>query len=159
MSQTSPARRFQGARSPAIGRQTRRNWDCHHVLADSPHQVLTHLVERDAAEVEWITFHQYHIGSLDGDIHTRTDRDATIGLGKRGCVVNAVTHHRHLFVLRLQVIDLVGFLAGLHFGKRRLNAQFIGNTLSRRFVISGPQATSMPNFCKAVIAFFAPTRT
>ena len=72
------------------------------VVADRPGEVLVHLADRAAADrdgggdVERVGAHEHDVGGLDGDVGAGADRDADVGLGERGRVVDAVADHRDL---------------------------------------------------------------
>ena len=75
------------------------------VVADRPGEVLVHLAHGAAADgdgggdVERVGAHQHDVGGLDGDVGAGADRDADVGLGERGGVVDAVADHGDLAAL------------------------------------------------------------
>lgn len=63
--------------------------------------------------------HQGDVGGFDGDVGAGADREANVGGGERGCVVDTVTDHSDAVTLGLQALDLGGFVLGEHFGQDR----------------------------------------
>jgi len=63
---------------------------------------LVAAADRDGGgDVERVGSHQQNVGGLDRHVSAGADRDADVGLGERGRVVDAVSHHRDLAALPL----------------------------------------------------------
>jgi hypothetical protein len=70
---------------------------------------------------------QRHVGGLDGHVRSRANRDADVGLGERGGVVDPVAHHRHQLPLVLEPADLQGLVLGQDLGQHAGDADLAGD--------------------------------
>jgi hypothetical protein len=100
------------------------------VVGSGPDQVLAHHAQRGAGQIERrgngrrLSAQQQHIAGLLSQVSARAHRDAGVGLGQGGCVVDAVAHHGHAQAALLQGAN-AGQLAGrveggFNFGDSRL---------------------------------------
>ena len=81
--------------------------------------------------------HQSHSGAFDGHVGSRAQGDADIGLGQRGCIVDAVPGHRHRPSFCLKPFDRFVFLRRADFGDDFLDAELPRHGLGSRSAIAG----------------------
>lgn len=72
-----------------------------------------------------ITADERHVSRFNGDISSGPDREADIGGGQRGRIVDSVADHADSAAGRLQRADDVGLLAGQSFGFDQRDAEFV----------------------------------
>ena len=71
------------------------------------------------------------VGGLDRDVGAGADRQAEVGLGERGRVVDAVADHRDGAALALQALDHVGLVGGHDLGDHLVDPDLLGDALAR----------------------------
>ena len=80
---------------------------------------------------------QGDVGGLDGHVGAGADRQADVGLGKGGGVVDAVADHADPAALRLQAADLVGLVLGQDLGQHPRYADLGGDRGGGAGVVAG----------------------
>ncbi|MNY33783.1 hypothetical protein D3C86_1680780 [compost metagenome] len=81
--------------------------------------------------------HQGNRRCLNRDIAPAAHRNPDIRLRQRGCVVDAITDHRHLSTLALQFDNRVGFAIRQHACDHLINTCFFRNRIRGCWVIAG----------------------
>ena len=79
------------------------------------------------------------VGGLDRDVGAGADREAEVGLGERGRVVDAVADHRDDAALGLQAADHVGLVGGQTSAMTVVDADLGGDRARGRLVVAGQQ--------------------
>ena len=87
---------------------------------------------------------QREVGGLDGDVGAGADREAEVGLGERGRVVDAVADHRDDAAFALQAADHVRLVGGHDLGDDLVDADLGGDGASGRLVVAGQQDRAQP---------------
>ena len=80
---------------------------------------------------------QGDVRGLDGDVRPGPDREADIGLGEGGCVVDAVADHGHRPALELELADLVGLVLREDLGEDAVDADGPADRVGGPAVVAG----------------------
>src|SRR5205085_4992326 len=80
---------------------------------------------------------QGDVGTLDGDVGSRPDSDAEVGLHEGRRVVDAVADHGHGAAVALEAADHGDLVGGEHFGEDRRDADLAGDRLGGGLVVAG----------------------
>ena len=81
------------------------------------------------------------VAGLDGDVGAGAHREAEVGLGERGGVVDAVADHRDDPALVLEAPDDVDLVGGEHLGDHVVDADLGGDGARRRGSLSPVSST------------------
>ena len=74
-----------------------------------------------------VAAHQGEVARFDGDVCAGAHRDAKVGLGEGGGVVDAVTDHRNDLSFGLQPFNDADLVGREHFGDDGLDADLVGD--------------------------------
>jgi hypothetical protein len=101
---------------------------------------------------------QRHVGGRHGHVGTGSDRDAEIGLGQRGGVVDAVPDHGHASALRLQLAYLGRLLTRQHLRDNVLDSGLSSDRFGGGPVVAGQHPDLKPErpqlcYCFARLGF------
>ncbi len=114
--------RHRSAGDHRVQHAGRRQGDRDDVVGESPEQVRLDRGERAAREADRVrdraevVAHDRDVTGLDRDVRAGAHGDAEVGLGERGRIVHAVTHHRHDVAVALQITNHVELALGHHLG-------------------------------------------
>ena len=80
---------------------------------------------------------QGDVGGFDGDVGAGADRQADVGLGERGGVVDAVADHADPSAFGLQAADLAGLVLGQNLGQHPGDPDLAGDRRGGAGVVAG----------------------
>ena len=126
----------------------RRQRNADAVVEQCPEQVLLDVADRGArqldgaGDVHEVAAHEYHVGSLLGDVGAGADSKAHVGARQGGGVVDAVAHHGDLAARILQFAHVAFLVGGQDVGDDLFAAQShaAGDGLGRHAVVAGEHA-------------------
>ena len=84
-----------------------------------------------------VALEQGDAGALDGDVGAGAHREADVGGGQGGCVVDAVAGHGHDAALGAQALDDVALVVGQHLGLDAVDAEAAADGLGGDPVVAG----------------------
>ena len=124
---------------------SRRQRNADAVVEQRPEQVLLDVADRGArkldgaGDVHEVAAHEYHVGSLLGDVGAGADSKAHVGARQGGGVVDAVAHHGDLAARILQFAHVTFLVGGQDVGDDLFAAQphAAGDGLCRHAVVAG----------------------
>ncbi len=99
---------------------------------------------RGIDDASQIATHQHHIAGLDGNIGASADRNAHVGLGQSGRIIDPVPHKSDALALRLETPDLCRFLVGQYLSENLLDANLSGDSIGSGTVIAGEHGHFQP---------------
>ena len=107
----------------------------HEILADIAHGGATQgPAARDAGE---IAFDEREAGTLHGDIGARAHRNADIGFGQRGSIIDAIPGHRDHTAFAFEAPNDGVLLIGQYVRFHLSDAELGGDSLGRRAIVAG----------------------
>jgi hypothetical protein len=104
-----------------------RKRDRRQIVEKGPEQILPDRSERHTRQPQRLddfqraAFDENDIAGLDGDIGSRANGNAKIGLRERGRVIDAVADKRNTFLFILKMLNLMRLVLRKHFGKHLID--------------------------------------